>query len=310
MTSARVVVTGAAGFLGAATARRLLARGHAVLAWIRPGSDPWRLNGISGPLELLHHDVRDVLEPGARAALAAALGRFRPDAVIHAAWRGVRGASRDEAAQLENVPVAVEVLRLGAEAGARRLVGLGSQAEYGPKPSVITEATPACPATYYGAAKLAACHLTLATARQLGVSAAWARVFSVYGPGQREGALIPDLGKALRAGRPYELGPGETRWDFLYEDDAGDAIADLALQPAAVGLFNVASGSAVQIREVVHRVAQVVAPHASPRLGERAPSGNDLPRLEADVAKLRDATGWRPVVALEQGIARALSFVL
>jgi UDP-glucose 4-epimerase len=312
MVPLRVAATGAAGFVAAAVVRRLLSDGHRVLAWLRPGTDAWRLAGLEGAegrLEIVRLDLGDLktAEGGARAA--DLLGNFRPDVFVHAAWQGVRGTTRDDPAQTENVPTGVEVVRLAAAAGAKRFLGLGSQAEYGPHDSAISEETPTRPTTLYGAAKLACGHLSLALARRLGLSAAWARLFSVYGPGERSGALIPDLARALRQGRPFPLGDGKPRWDYLYEDDAAEALARLAVQDDAQGFFNVASGNAVPLREVMLRVGALVAPGVALPIGARPSAPGDLPRLEADVTRLTRATGWRPGTGLEVGLARTVAVI-
>lgn len=309
MSGRRVIVTGAAGFVAAATVRRLLHAGHAVLAWVRPESDLGRLAGLRGDpaLSFLSLDVAAVREERGRATALEALRAFRPDAVVHGAWRGIRGASRDDPAQVENVAVAVELLRACADAGVRRFVGLGSQAEYGPQPGVIDEETPPRPANLYGAAKLACGPLALALGRRLGVSVAWARLFSVYGPGERAGALVPDLAAALGAGRPFPLGTCEARWDYLYEDDAAEALEALAVRDDAVGAFNVASGAAVPLREVVVRIRDLVAPGAPLAFGARAPSPGEPGRLEASVRRLQEATGWRARVTLADGLARTVA---
>jgi nucleoside-diphosphate-sugar epimerase len=305
----RVVVTGAAGFLGAAVVRRLVAEGHDVLLWTRPTSDAWRLADLPR-LPHLSLDVAGVLTDAGRATATAALAEFRPDALVHAAWEGVRGARREKPAQVENVAQAVEVLQLAAASGARRFVGLGSQAEYGPSADALSEESAARPTSAYGAAKLECGRRCLAEAARLGVSAAWVRVFSVYGPGQREGALVPDLARALREGRSLALGSGETPWDYLYEDDAADALARLACRDDLCGIFNLASGTAVPIGIVMHRVAALVDTQHVLTLGTRVRAPRDPEALRADVSRLREALGWRPTTTLDEGLARTVAAVL
>ncbi len=297
----RVVVTGASGFLGAATVRALVRSGSPVLAIVRPTSDLRRLEPLRGPgLEVLAVDA--AAEPG---RLAASLAAFRPEAVLHAAWEGVRGPARDDPAQVENVTRTVAWVRAAAAAGARRFVGIGSQAEYGPHDDAIDEAVLPAPADLYGAAKLAAGHLALALASRLGASAAWARVFSVYGPGETAGALVPDLARALLRGTPYPLSSCAQRWDYLSEDDAAEALRLLLHRDDARGAFNLASGSAPPLEEVVRAIAARVAPGAPLAVGARP---GPVRSLVADVARLR-ALGWRPSITLDEGLARTIAAV-
>lgn len=300
-TPRRVAVTGASGFLGAAAARALARAGSPVLAIVRPASDPWRLAPLRGAgVTVL------AVDPGvAREHAVRELRAFGAEAVLHAAWGGVRGPARDDPAQLANVTRTVDWVRTAAEAGARRFVGIGSQAEYGPGDGALRESSPLAPVDLYGAAKVAAGHLALALARRLGVSAAWARVFSVYGPGEGPGALVPDLVRALLAGEPYPLSSCAQRWDYLYEDDAAEALRILLGRDDALGPFNVASGAAPPLEDVVRAIAARVAPGAKLAFGARP----GTPRsLVADVGRLA-ALGFRPATPLEEGLERTIAAV-
>ena len=126
----RVIVTGAAGFVASATIRRLLASGHRVLAWVRPESDLARLPGArSNPaLEMFALDLAALGVATDRARAVDALRAFRPDAVLHAAWRGVRSATRDDPSQVDNVPLVLDALRAcrrrrSAAVGRTRVAG-------------------------------------------------------------------------------------------------------------------------------------------------------------------------------------------
>lgn len=93
---------------------------------------------------------------------------------------------------------------------------------YGPHDGPIRGDLLPAPVDLHGAAKLAAGHLALA--RRLGLSAAWARIFSVYGPGEAGGSLVPDLVRALLRGERFPLSACAQRWDWLYEDDIADRV--------------------------------------------------------------------------------------
>lgn len=308
MTPGRVIVTGASGFIGAAAVRRLLRDGSSVLALVRPGTDRWRLAPLGGErLSVAEWDLSRAVEARSVDELRAIFREFRPEGVLHAGWIGVRGPSRDEPGQTLNVAITVELVRAAGSAGARRFVGLGSQAEYGPSDRAIGEEECPRPATMYGAAKLAAGHLCVALSDRLGLSAAWVRVFSVYGPGERRGALVPDLIRALSAGTPFPLTSCEQRWDYLYEDDAADALARLLGADRARGFFNLASGVARPLSWAVDVIRAQVAPGAELLVGQvpgRPPS------IVADVSRLRAAIGWEPLTPFEEGVRRTARALL
>ena len=142
------LVTGGAGFVGAALLRRLVAAGERPAVLLRPGRDLGRIADLEDRLEVIRGDLAALDE--ARPAILA----FRPETVVHLAWTGVAGADRNEPRQTDNIAFALDLYRLAREAGARSFIGLGSQAEYGPCPAIIDETVPCRPTTLYGAAKL------------------------------------------------------------------------------------------------------------------------------------------------------------
>lgn len=83
----------------------------------------------------------------------------------------------------------------------------------------------------------------------------------------------------------------------------------MAVQDDAQGFFNVASGNAVPLSEVMLRVGALVAPGVALPIGARPSTPGDLPRLEADVTRLTSATGWRPGTGLEVGLARTVAVI-
>jgi nucleoside-diphosphate-sugar epimerase len=131
---------------------------------------------------------------------------------------------------------------------------------------------------------------------------AWLRLFSSYGPGDNPTWLIPSLIQKLRNGGKPALTRCEQLWDFLYVEDAADAVIQVALNEHAKGAFNLASGSARPLREIVETIRNSVAPNASLGFGEIAYRPDQVMRLEADIGRLSQATGWRPHTSLSEGI--------
>ncbi|WP_127534310.1 NAD-dependent epimerase/dehydratase family protein, partial [Paenibacillus kobensis] len=221
------VVTGAAGFIGAAVCRRLLALGWRVYAVVRPGSANRRLPEQHPSLHLIEGDLMRLPEWTGR--LEEAVRRSGPiGAWLHLGWTGVAGAARNDAVQASNVEAVLESVRTAARLGCCCWIGAGSQAEYGRLEGRADEEAAEAPTTGYGRAKLAAGKAALAEAQHLGISGSWVRIFSVYGPDDNSVWLIPAMTRQLLAGESPALTPGGQRWDYLYVDDAADAFAALA----------------------------------------------------------------------------------
>jgi nucleoside-diphosphate-sugar epimerase len=292
----KVLVTGASGFIGSAVALDLAARGHEVGVLLRERSNVWRLGNAIDGMRRLEADLTRSAE------VAAAVRDFAPEAVAHLAWSGVANHDRNDWRQAQNVTQAAALLEAAVAAGAKHFVACGSQAEYGPRPERIVESAPLRPTTAYGGAKVATFQLLQPLCAVHGVRFAWARFFSTYGPRDEPHWMIPQLiGRLLRGERPA-LTEGIQRWDYLHVRDAAHAVTRLVETPAATGAFNVGSGSPVTVRRIAEMIRDHAAPGAPLGFGEVAYRPDQVMHLEADNARLRDATGWAPRIAIEDGL--------
>lgn len=297
----RALVTGATGFVGSHLVDHLLDGGHTVAVLTRGGSTPRR---IAHRIASVH---RIEGELGAISAARPAILEFAPEVVFHLAWGGVGRSQRGNAdLMLHNLNGSVALFRLAAEAGCRTWIGLGSQAEYGPQDRPLDEAAPASPITLYGTVKLCSYRLLQSLSEGAGVRLAWVRLFSAYGPKDHASCLLPQLIEALLQGRRPTLTAGEPLWDYLYVSDAVDALIRIANQPEAAGVFNLGSGRVVSIRSVAERVRDLIDPALPLGLGEVPYRPDQVFRLQADVRRLREGTGWEPRVTLDDGLARTV----
>lgn len=297
----RVLVTGGAGFVGARVVHRLVEQGCAVALLLREASNTRRLQGVIERCTVLRGELSRL------EAQRAPLQSFAPDGVLHLAWEGVKGADRNHPMQLSNVSTSIDLFRLTGEIGCASFVGLGSQAEYGLLSGRIDERAPTRPTTTYGAAKLAAgCALERAAAAA-GRPFAWLRLFSSYGPDDDPSWLIPYMIRTLLAGERPRLTKAEQIWDYIHVDDVADAIV-AALQSGAHGIFNLGSGQARPLREIVELLRDGIDPALPLGFGEVEYRPDQVMHLESDIGALCAATGWAPRVPLEQGLAGTIEW--
>ncbi|MBC9034089.1 NAD(P)-dependent oxidoreductase [Sphingomonas sp. JC676] len=297
ISSRTMLVTGAGGFVGAAVARAAHAAGVNVHATGRAVS-PDRLSG-SGiryhPLDLDDDTTVDAL-----------LLVTRPDIVVHTAWAGVSGAARASDVQSANITATCRLADAAIRSGARKFVGVGSQAEYGPLDGPVAETHVPMPSTLYGAAKLSACHLARQRCEAAGVDFAWLRLFATYGPGDNPNWLIPSLIAQMAAGVAPKMTPGTQKWDYLYNDDTAAGILATATSDAR-GIFNLASGGSARVRDIAAMIRDRVAPGLELNFGEVPFGPTQIMHMEGDIAALRSATGWSPKVGLAEGLDRTVA---
>lgn len=304
----RALVLGASGFLGTWVARELVRRGARVLAQVR---DPARLAPDLGDLEVR---VVDLLTPGSAAGLVR---ETRPDVVFSLAGYGVAKDERDEARALRlNVEVLaelVEALLAGPSLENPRLIHSGSALECGPAPASLDELAPGAPRELYGRTKSAATELLRAHHPRL--TSLVGRAFTVFGPRERPGRLVPTLLAARHTRERIPLSAGTQRRDFVYVEDAARVLVELAeldgetlragRYPFDAPSLNLASGALTPVRDFVLALADTLG-IARERLGfgDHPPLPEEMHHPPVPVDRLRAALGWSPSPDPRTGIER------
>lgn len=293
----RVVITGAAGFLGRHLAAMAVAAGDVVTGIGRhAAAGPWQ--------HFVVCDVGD--ETGLRDAFAAA----RPDVVVHAA--GILRGSAQELLAANAMPVPGLCAALHETMPTARLCLAGSSAEYGAGRTdggPTTEDWPCAPERAYGVSKLAATRLAFAHAQRTGQTVVVARLANLIGPGMPShlvvGSLLAQLAACRQRGARYVVRVGDVavQRDFLDVEDACRGLLLLARGPGPSRVVNLASGTCVSIARVLELLQGVVgAPiEAVPDADALAVPGPAVVRLSTALAA---AVGFQPVVSLTESLAR------
>jgi nucleoside-diphosphate-sugar epimerase len=285
----RVLVTGATGFVGRHTIAPLLARGYEVHTVSRHDA----------PVPGAIHHLCDLLDSTATTKLVEDVA---PSHLLHCAWYATPGLYWTSTENLRWLEASLSLLRAFAARGGRRFAGVGSCAEYDWSFPVLSERdTPLRPNTLYGACKHALASVTEQWASTVGVSAAWGRLFFMFGPHEHEHRLVASVIRALLQGTEAEVSEGTQIRDFLYSADAGAALVAL-LDSEVVGPVNIASGKPIALRDLVLAIAAKLDARALVRFGARPTAANEPHRLEADTHRLREEVGWRDARDLSQAL--------
>jgi nucleoside-diphosphate-sugar epimerase len=246
----------------------------------------------------------DLLVAGAAPAL---LRELRPTHLLHLAWCAKPGefwASEDNFLWLS---ASQELFRAFYANGGQRAVGVGTCAEYQWVEEDCGERrTPLHPDTIYGRCKLAAALVLEAAAVAGRGSAAWARAFFPYGPGEPAERFIPSLIRGLLSGEAVACSHGNQIRDFIYVDDVAQGLVEL-LCSDATGAFNMGTGRATSLRQVAELVTARLGRAELVQFGARPASADDPQRVVADMSRTKSATGWQPAVSLEQGIDHTIA---
>lgn len=304
----RFVVTGSSSFIGRAVVKRLIEDGHKVTQFNHS-----------------YEEDEDDLP-------------HKADAWLHFAWAGAGSEGRmDEEVQGYNLGMSMGALEKAIELSCKKFIFAGSQAEYGRAQdgSLKREDGIAEPVSPYGDAKLL--FSKLAQTRidafnrqedcQRPMRYVHMRLFSVYGPGDHETSLVNTLVDRLMRGESAELGPCEQNWDYLYIDDAVEAIMTLCTKFTG-DTYNIGSGDIRPLKDYVEEIRDIVeeyvqgsakgstacdtavnehADNGLLRFGVRGDNAEGSADLSPDTTRIR-LLGFEPKVSFREGIKKVIEY--
>jgi UDP-glucuronate 4-epimerase len=305
----RILVTGAAGFIGSNLVDRLLAEGREVVGL--DSFDPFypedqkRRNlasALGAPsFRLVRSDIRDP------DAVASVFGASRLDAVVHlAALAGVRPSLEHPTVYADvNVRGTSVVLEAAVHHGNPRVVFASSSSVYGEREDgPFRETDPVeHPISPYAATKRAGELVAHTFHHAHGLSVTCARIFTAYGPRQRPDLAIRKFAERMLAGRPIPVfGDGQSLRDFTYIGDLVDGLVKAIDRDLGFAILNFGAGRQVSVLEVIELLEKTLR---TPVEIEWLPAQTgDVRRTWSDTRAAREALGYEPRVLLEEGIAR------
>ncbi|MBN1660296.1 MAG: NAD-dependent epimerase/dehydratase family protein [Anaerolineae bacterium] len=305
----RILVTGAAGFIGSHLAERLVALGHEVRgidcftdyysrALKALNAEALRRQGV----DLMALDLAaDDLAPAVEGA----------EFIVHlAAQPGISATTAFETYLRNNVQATHRLLLAAQQSPALRgFLNISTSSVYGAD-ATGDESTEPRPTSYYGVTKLAAEQLVLALARDRGLPACSLRLFSVYGPRERPEKLYPRLIAAILDDKEFPLFAGSESHvrSFTYVDDVVDGlVAALDRFDACAGqILNIGSDRSITTAEGIRIVEDIIG--APARIVTRPRRPGDQLRTHANIDKARRLLGYEPATIPEVGLAREVSW--
>lgn len=304
----RVVVTGAAGFIGSTLVLRLLAEGRRVVGL--DSFDPFypasykhanlREARRSPAFRLVTGDVRDT------AAVADAIADGA-DAVVHlAALAGVRPSLERPAVYADvNVHGTAVVAEAAVRAGVPKLVFASSSSVYGEREGgPFRESDPVDrPISPYAATKRAGELLLHSFHHAHGLDVTCARIFTAYGPRQRPDLAIRKFAERMLRGDSIPVfGDGTSVRDFTYVDDLVEGLVRALDRGRGYSILNFGAGRTVSVQDVIAALERALGCKASIEWLPR--QTGDVSRTWSDTSAARETLGWEPRIGLEEGIGR------
>ena len=309
----RVLVTGADGFIGSHLTEALVRAGASVRAMALYNSfNDWGwleavAPDVKAAIEIFSGDVRDPY--GVREAVGSV------DVVFHlAALIAIPYSYHSPEAYVDtNVKGTLNVLQAARDLGTSRVVVTSTSEVYGTARAVpIDEEHRRQGQSPYSATKIAADALAESFFRSFGLPIVIARPFNTYGPRQSARAVIPTIITQLLSGaHEIALGALDPTRDLVYVTDTAAGFIALATCDEAVGRdVNIATGTEISIGDLALKLIEIIEPSARVVVSEERlrPEKSEVERLLGDASMMKELTGWRPAVPLDEGLHRTVEW--
>jgi nucleoside-diphosphate-sugar epimerase len=310
LTDRVVMVAGGAGFVGSAIVRELLRKGSIVICYDNYlHGHPTHVAGLSGPLSVIHGDVRDdwslfkVLRDHHVEYVIDCVGdTFVPTAYI-----------MPQRFFDINVGSTLHLLKAVQALSLKRILYVSSTEVYGDTVDAkCTEDTRLNPINTYAVSKAAADRLCHTYYLEHGVPVVIARIFNCYGPRETEPYVIPDIISQLHRGRRVTLGNVNAERDFTFVHDTANALISVLASDVPNGeAINVGSDTVYAVEWLARRLAEIMQVESleivsdSARLRRR-----DVERFRCDNTKLVKYTNWHPTVEIDEGLKITVQWFL
>ena len=302
---ATYLVTGVAGFIGAAVAKALLDQGHQVV-----GVDNMTtgyVENIPAGTDFYKADCQD-------ARLYSEILPKQPyAAILHIAGQSSGEISFDDPVYdlRTNGESTLHLLKFALAVGCKRFIYASTMSVYGVKPDApVKEDSEPVPQSFYGVGKLASEHY-LRIYEQYGVCSTALRLFNVYGPGQnmsnlRQGMVSIFMAMMLTDNKVHVKGSPDRYRDFVYIDDVDRAFLLCLEKPESAGkVINIAGSGKKTVAELLNGMAALHEPkHGKADIKFSGNTPGDLMGIAADISLAKEILGYSPSVTFEEGLAR------
>ncbi len=308
---AKILLTGAAGFVGCKVAEQLLASGHSVAGidnmndYYDPGLKRWRLNNL-----ITHPNFRFYrIDIENFDALGLVFQIETPDAVINEAARaGVRYSMENPFVYLTtNANGTLNLLELCRRFGVEKYVMASTSSLYAGQVMPFSEDLPVnTPISPYAASKKAGETMAFSYHYLYGLDVSILRYFTVYGPAGRPDMSVFRFIKSIEQETPIEVfGDGTQKRDFTYVDDIAEGTIS-ALKPLGYEIINLGGNTPLELNRLIAVIEKETGKKARRRVLK--PIKADMDATWADIRKAKRLLDWEPKVKFDEGVRRTIQW--
>lgn len=300
----KVVITGAAGFVGSALVKECLNNGVFVYAIDIVDDPSYRLPLYSERLVYIKQDLSKFKD------LSMVLDSKNVDTFFHLAWNGSAGPLREDYnCQVENAILTVKLMKFAKDIGCSKFVVAGTIMEFETHEVIYSQETKPQMAYLYGVGKSLAHELSKPVANKIGIDLVWGYITNAFGVGELSPRLINSTIRKCINHEELNFTSGTQNYDFIYIDDVARAFYLIGEKGKANKGYMIGSGNAKPLKEFVLALVKTCDKDAIPNFGNVPFTGVNLKSETFSIEDLRNDCGFEPLVSFEEGVKKTFEWI-
>ncbi|MDF2502685.1 SDR family NAD(P)-dependent oxidoreductase [Clostridium sp.] len=300
----RVLITGGLGFIGSHLIPRMLKEKAKIFIIERKNSNPWRIKDITNKVNIIEADISNNEE------IHKLIKTINPEYVFHLAAYGVDSSKKEYiAATNTNIVGTVNILNSLRDTCCRKIINIGSCAEYGNRKDLMTEDMRPLPVSIYGSTKACSTILAHQIAKENNINIVTLRPFGIFGEGEAPHKIFCHIILSILQNKDVKLTNCEQYRDYCYIENIIDGMI-LSAKDTSIdnNIFNIASGNIHPLKYYVDLIFKNINTDKKPLYGTIPYRENEMWTPKADISKIKSILHWTPKISLEDGIIKTIDW--
>lgn len=296
-----VVITGADGFLGSHLCKCFSNYNYDVYAIVIPNSPTlFRIKDVQN-IRIIEVSIENALNR---------IGEFpnNPEALIHLAWAGVSPENRNSTEyQINNISLGIASVKLANKIHAKKFIMPGSTMEYSFGEGLISSNSLPTPQNAYGFVKVSAKYICESLCKEYDIPFIYAVISSIYAADRTDNNVVTYTIRELLNGNKPILTELKQKWDYVYITDVEQAFYCIVEKGKANSTYVIGHGDNQSLANYIYKIRDLIDPKLPLGIGEKSYEEGVIPNSCVDINKLRNETGFEPIVSFEEGITKVIT---